>query len=96
MHPHRAKYLTFYLDSKGDREGDPGAFPMKIGTYASFYNMACTTPNIPLTQVQIRATAGILPLAQQEDLTWKLTLNWSRFDGDTLTGKVNGVLEGSK
>jgi hypothetical protein len=93
MHPDRLKHLTFY--SKGDDKAK-GDFPMKIWTYASFYNAQVTTPNIPLTQVQILATTGLLARVQAENLTWKLTLHWSRFDGDTLTGQVDGFLEGSK
>jgi hypothetical protein len=92
----RAILLSEYHDSKGERKEDVGAVPRHIQTYGSFFAMDGNTPNIPLTQVQIRSTTGILPVVQKENLAWKLSLNWSRFDGDTLTGRVKGVLEGSK
>jgi hypothetical protein len=92
MIPQRAKYLTYYNMYHGKRDGP---YPMHISTYGSFFAMEATMPNIPLTQVRILAVTGILPVVQKENLSWKLSLTWSRFDGDTLTGKIKGVLEGS-
>jgi hypothetical protein len=95
IHPARARYLTEYFDFAPHRKED-GAFPRNIQSHASFFALDCNWPNIPLTQVQIRAITGILPLAQKENLAWKLSLNFSRFDADALAGKIKGVLEGSK
>jgi hypothetical protein len=52
-------------------------------------------PDIPLTQVRVNGVGGVLSLIREANLAWKLSLNFSRFDGDTLTGKIKGVLEGS-
>jgi hypothetical protein len=57
--------------------------------------MQADMPNIPLTQVEVNGVGGVLSLTQKANLSWKLSLNFSRFDGDTLTGKIKGVLEGS-
>jgi hypothetical protein len=92
MHPARAKYLSEYSPGESKAKGH---LPRHIFTYGTFFMMDADMFNIPLTQVQIRANRGILSLIAKANLAWKLSLNWSRFDGDTLTGKVKGVLEGS-
>jgi len=92
MHPARRTRLTEMYS--GDKN-KAGAIPRHIGTYSSFYAAESDMPNIPLTQVGLRGNFGILSdekLANK--LAWTLSLNFSRFDGDTLTGRVRGLLEG--
>jgi hypothetical protein len=92
MPPARNKLLTTYASGEA---GKPGAVPRFIGTYSSFYAGYGEFPEIPLNQVQINSPLGVLGAAKQvaDQLTWKLRLTFSRFDGDTLTGQINGVLE---
>jgi hypothetical protein len=94
MHPARAKLLSEYYTSKGERK-EEGGIPRHIQNYASFFAMAADLPNMPLYNVQVRGGGGVVSLTQKAGLVWKLSLNFSRFDGDTLTGKVKGVLAGS-
>jgi hypothetical protein len=92
MHPVRAKYLSEYYK---DEPENKGGIPRQIQTLASFFAMHADMPSIPLTQVQSHAYSGLLSITQRANLAWKLSLNFGRFDGDTLTGKIKGVLEGS-
>jgi hypothetical protein len=94
MHKARQKYLSEYVDSSGLREED-GAAPRAIRSHATYYAMEATMPDIPLTQVRITGGRGVAWMTREAGLVWKLTLNFSHFDADTLTGKVKGVLEGS-
>jgi hypothetical protein len=92
MSPARRKLLTeYYKDEPEER----GGIPRHIHTYASFFTMHADMPNIPLTQVKVTGGRGVAWMTQKAGLVWKLSLNFSRYDGDTLTGKVKGVLEGS-
>jgi hypothetical protein len=93
MPPARQKLLTTF--SSGE-EKKPGAIPRFIGTYSYFYATYGEMPDIPLNQVQILANVGVLGAAKQvaDQHTWRLSLTFSRFDGDTLTGQIDGVLEG--
>ena len=95
VHPARVKYLTTYFTHVGDRKQD-GAYSRTIQSHAGFFAMEGYWNDIPLTQVQNRATVGLLALTQKENLAWKVSLTFSRFDADALAGKVKGVLEGSK
>jgi hypothetical protein len=92
MYAARRKLLTEYYK---DEPESKGGIPRHIQTYASFFAMHADMPNIPLTHVQTHGIGGVLLLTQKAGLVWKLSLNFSRFDGDTLTGKIKGVLEGS-
>jgi hypothetical protein len=88
----RKKHLTTFASGEF---GKRGAVPRAIGTYASFYKGSGEFPEIPLNQVQINSPLGVLAAAKKvaDQLTWTLRLTFSRFDGDTLTGKINGALE---
>jgi hypothetical protein len=87
----RRKLVTeYYKDEPEER----GGIPRHIQTYASFFTMHADMPNIPLTQVQVTGGRGVAWLTRQPGLVWKLSLNFGRYDGDTLTGKIKGVLEG--
>ena len=92
MHPARAKALSEYDISEPE---DKGGCPRHIQGYAGYFAMQADMPDIPLTQVEVNGVGGVLSLAREANLVWKLSLNFSRFDGDTLTGKIKGVLEGS-
>jgi hypothetical protein len=95
MHPARRAYMTKY-DSEGDRF-KAGKVPTQVDSYASFYAAEADMPNIPLSEVQINANVGVLGAAKKvaDRLGWTLSLNFSRFDGDTLVGRIKGVLQGS-
>jgi hypothetical protein len=93
MNPDRRKYLTQNPDT------DPPYLPIKIGVdYSSYFGMESNMPKIPLTNVAITGiTGGILAVARQPAMfDWTLSLKFGRFDGDTLTGRIWGELEGSK
>ena len=92
MHPDRARLLS---EHEIDEPEDKGGGPRHIQGYAGYFAMQADMPNIPLTQVEVNGVGGVLSLTQKANLSWKLSLNFSRFDGDTLTGKIKGVLEGS-
>jgi hypothetical protein len=92
MHPARAKALSEYDISEPE---DKGGCPRHIQGYAGYFAMQADMPDIPLTQVEVHGVGGVLSLTREANLVWKLSLNFSRFDGDTLTGKIKGVLEGS-
>jgi hypothetical protein len=92
MHPARRAYMTKYDSEKDRLKGKP---PSRIEDYATWYTPEADIPNLPLTQVASHGFAGILSLTRKEKLDWKLSLNFSRFDGDTLVGQIKGVLEGS-
>jgi hypothetical protein len=94
MHPARAWQLSEYFNYSGATAEDR-AYPRNIQTLGSFFTMEANMPNIPLTRVQITGGRGVAWMTRQAGLVWKLSLNFGRFDGDTLTGKVKGVLEGS-
>jgi hypothetical protein len=93
MHPERRNYLTQRPDK------DPPYLPIKIDPgYSSYFGMEGNMPKIPLTNVAITGiTGGILAVTRQPaTFDWTLSLKFGRFDGDTLTGRIWGELEGSK
>jgi len=93
MNPDRRKYLT------QDPDKEPPFLPIKIGVdYSSYFGMEANMPKIPLTSVAITGiTGGILAVTRQPaTFDWTLSLKFGRFDGDTLTGRIWGELEGSK
>jgi hypothetical protein len=90
--PARARLLSEYYEDEPEAQG---GIPRHIKNETSFFIMAANLPDMPLNQVQIRAATGVLSLTRNANLAYKLSLTFSRFDSDTLTGQIKGVLEAS-
>ena len=68
----------------------------RIDDYASFFQIRCPTKPIPMKAVQFASSvSGVLTQLESPASTkydWSARMAFYRFDGDTLTGKMDGQL----
>ncbi|WP_328876367.1 hypothetical protein OHT76_43550 [Streptomyces sp. NBC_00287] len=84
--PTRVKVLT--------EEGPTPLLPKYMQAYAGFFGAkASTEPVVVSLNFSPAGASGILA-SILFGWTWKLILTFSRFDGDTLTGRLDGELHG--
>jgi hypothetical protein len=56
-------------------------------------NKATFSPALLCPRRSIPTRNGVLAKFTPADYTWSISVNFSRFDGDTLTGAVDGYIE---
>jgi hypothetical protein len=70
--------------------------PNRIDSYASFFQIRCPTKPFQLTGVTFQnAVSGVLTQLESPAGTkydWTIEMAFFRFDGDSLTGKMDGAL----